>query len=235
MGILYFFCVEHCNRLGWKKEFGLPTQMAMEAIGIRSYNTYIKTLHELVDYGFIIMVEKSKNQYSSNIIALSNFDKALDKAPTKALDKAMIKHLTKHSESTYQSNDSINKHITINIEPINKEHSYVGETSSPQRAPIKKAKKHYLEFNPEDYEPALIEKYNKFNEWIDTRLPNIRHIENQITIDEYQKIIEANIPKQVLTDKFEYLANTEAYWKGKSKKNSVYLTITTWIRNDSKR
>lgn len=31
------------------------------------------------------MIERSKNQYSSNIIALSDFDKALDKA----LDKAM--------------------------------------------------------------------------------------------------------------------------------------------------
>ena len=27
---LYFFAIEHCNRLGWKKKFGLPTTMAME-------------------------------------------------------------------------------------------------------------------------------------------------------------------------------------------------------------
>jgi hypothetical protein len=104
---LYFFIIEHCNRLGWKEKFGLPTTMAKEAIGIRSYNTYIKTLNDLVEFGFIKMIEKSKNQYSSNIIALSNFDKALDKA----LDKAMIKHTTKQSEST----SSIIKHITKNI------------------------------------------------------------------------------------------------------------------------
>lgn len=107
---LYFFCIEHCNRLGWKKNFGLPTTMAKEAIGIRSYNTYINTLNDLVEFGFINMIEKSKNQYSSNIIALSKFDKALDKA----LDKAFIKHDTKQSESTIQSIDSINKPITIN-------------------------------------------------------------------------------------------------------------------------
>jgi hypothetical protein len=111
-GILYFFCIEHCNRLGWKKEFGLPTTMAKEAIGIRSYNTYINTLNDLVEWGFIILVEKSKNQYSSNIIALSNFNKAHDKA----LDKAMLKHMTKQSESTIQSISSIDKqynNITI--------------------------------------------------------------------------------------------------------------------------
>src|SRR5690554_7901546 len=77
---LYMFCIEHCNRLGWKKKFGLPTTMAKEAIGIRSYNTYIKTLNDLVEFGFIKIIEKSKNQYSSNIVALSNFDKARDRA-----------------------------------------------------------------------------------------------------------------------------------------------------------
>jgi len=110
---LYFFAIEHCNRLGWKEKFGLPTTMAMEAIGIKSYNTYINTLNELIEFGFLIMVEKSKNQYSSNIIALSNFDKAT----TKALDKAMIKHSTKQGESI----DSINKQI--NKEQENKETS----------------------------------------------------------------------------------------------------------------
>jgi hypothetical protein len=107
---LYFFCIEHCNRLGWKEKFGLPTTMAKEAIGIRSYNTYIKTLNQLVEFGFIKMVDKSKNQYSSNIIALSENNKALNKA----LDKALIKHKTKQRESTQQSIDSIDKQLTIN-------------------------------------------------------------------------------------------------------------------------
>jgi len=110
---LYFFAIEHCNRLGWKKEFGLPTTMTMEAIGIRSYNTYINTFTDLESFGFIKVIEKSKNQYSSNIIALSNFDKALDKA----LDKAFIKHNAKQSESTKQSISSIDKQS--NQEQIN--------------------------------------------------------------------------------------------------------------------
>jgi hypothetical protein len=107
---LYFFIIEHCNRLGWKAKFGLPTTMVKEAIGIRSYNTYINTLNDLVDFGFVVMIEKSKNQYSSNIVALSNFDKAHDKA----LDKALIKHTTKQVESI----DSINKQETRNKEQV---------------------------------------------------------------------------------------------------------------------
>lgn len=115
---LYFFCIEHCNRLGWKQKFGLPTTMAKEAIGIHSYNTYIKTLNDLIEWGFINLIEKSKNQYSSNIIELSKFNKALDKA----LDKALINHVTKQVKSTEQSNSSINKQETtkqINYKQLN--------------------------------------------------------------------------------------------------------------------
>ena len=132
---LYFFAIEHCNRLGWKSKFGLPTTMAKDAIGIRSYNTYISTLTDLVDWGFIIMVERSKNQYSSNIIALSKFDKARDKA----LDKALIKHTTKQSESTVQSIDSIIKQITskqINKEQAIEIYKAIKETYQPKQ-PIK--------------------------------------------------------------------------------------------------
>ena len=110
---LYMFCIEHNNRMGWKTKYGLPTTMAMEAIGIKSYNTYKKTFDDLIKFGFIKLIESSKNQYSSNIIALSISDKALDKA----LDKATAKHYTKQLQSTIQStgesNDSIDIHNTI--------------------------------------------------------------------------------------------------------------------------
>ena len=104
---VYFFAIEHCNRLGWKRNFGLPTTMVMEAVGIRSYNTYKKTFDELEEFGFLNVIERSKNQYSSNIVALSFSDKALDKA----LDNALMKHGSKQSESTEQSIDSIIKQI----------------------------------------------------------------------------------------------------------------------------
>ena len=102
---LYFFAIEHCNRLGWKENFGLPTTMVMEAVGIKSYSTYKKALNCLVEWGFIKMVSKSKNQYSSNIVALVKNTKAT----TKALDKALSKHSTKHSTKHCEYNKTKNK------------------------------------------------------------------------------------------------------------------------------
>ena len=96
---MYFFIIEHCNRLGWKEKFGLPTIMVKDAIGIRNFRTYANTLNNLVEWGFIIMIEKSKNQYSSNIVAIVKNAKAHTIAPTKALDKAMQKQLQKQSNS----------------------------------------------------------------------------------------------------------------------------------------
>lgn len=105
---IYFFAVEHCNRLGWRDKFGFPTQMAMDAIGIKKHQTYIKYFNDLVDWGFFIMIERSKNQYSSNIISLVN---ALPKNG-EALDKAIIKHGAKQIASIGQSNSSIDKQLT---------------------------------------------------------------------------------------------------------------------------
>ena len=106
---IYFFAVEHCNRLGWKVKFGLPTAMVLDAIGVKSYSVYKKCFDDLAEWGFFDVLEYSKNQYSANIIALKENCKALDKA----LDKAMVKHVSKQVESTYQSNSTIDKHITI--------------------------------------------------------------------------------------------------------------------------
>lgn len=116
---IYSFAIEHCNRLGWKPKFGFPTSMAMEATGIKSYSVFKKHFDDLVNYGFILLITASKNQYSSNVIALKENYKAHDKA----LDKALIKHTSKQvqstCESTIQSIDSINKQV-YNIQ-INKE------------------------------------------------------------------------------------------------------------------
>lgn len=115
---LYFYIIEQCNRLGWKEKFGLPTDVAKEAIGIKNYRTYVNALNDLIEFGFIKMIEKSKNQHTSNVVAIVKNTKA----HTKALDKAIPKHIQKQSQSTYKSKVTINKHITIeqlNIKPIN--------------------------------------------------------------------------------------------------------------------
>lgn len=111
---VYTFAVEHCNRLGWKEKFGFPTEMAKDAIGIKSYKTYIATLMDLVDWGFIKMIERSRNQYSSNIVALVKNTKAL----TKALAKASSKHVSKQVQPTGESNSTIDKPVTNKLRTI---------------------------------------------------------------------------------------------------------------------
>ena len=113
---IYFFALEHCNRLGWKDKFGFPSQMAMEAIGVKNWKTYSAGLNELVDFGFIKMIETSKNQYSSNIIAIVKNTKAHTKALDKALSKHGTKQLPKQDQSTVQSTVSIDKQETSNNE-----------------------------------------------------------------------------------------------------------------------
>lgn len=183
---MYFFAIEHCNRLGWKEKFGFPTAMAMEAIGIKSYNTFINTLKELVEFGFIQMVEKSKNQYSANIIALSNFNEAHNEA----LDKALIKHTTKQSESTVQSTgesiDSIDKQIYNNTnlpiyhldnsisEKIENAISEIpNELVNPEPDKRKKvAQKKEKYFNKDDFKKKLLDlgvEEKHANDWIQIR------------------------------------------------------------------
>ncbi|MDT0641241.1 hypothetical protein RM553_00220 [Zunongwangia sp. F363] len=106
---IYFFAIERCNRLGWKAEFGFPTDLAMEALGIKNYRTYIRALQDLVDWGFIRWIQKSSNQYTANVIALVKNTEA----PAKALDNALSLHSTKQ----VQSIASINKQL--NHKPIN--------------------------------------------------------------------------------------------------------------------
>ena len=101
---IYFFAIERCNRLGWKEEFGFPTNLAMEALGIKNYKTYIRSLQVLVDWGFVKWIQKSKNQYTANIIALVKNDNA----PNKALDKALSNHHTKQVQSIASINKQLN-------------------------------------------------------------------------------------------------------------------------------
>ena len=108
---LYFYIVDLWNRLGQKEKIGLPTAATMEALEIGSYNTYKLALNELIGFGFIKLIENSKNQHHSKIIALSKIDRTsggyLDTAISisdKAGDKA-------GDEATDKATDTIDKQL----------------------------------------------------------------------------------------------------------------------------
>lgn len=196
---LYFFIIEHCNRLGWKDKFGLPTTMAMEALGIRSYKTYKKTLTDLTEFGFVEMVEISKNQYSSNIVALVNFTKAL----TKALDKALAKHSIKHIPKQVQSNDSIDKQVTINKEQENNEQGG----------------------KPPTHTPNEILFFKNFQDFIKNDASNVGKMKEPFTIVEYLKLKETFTSKQI-KDLILNMGNSKPLL---SKNISAYRTFLNWM------
>lgn len=111
---MYFYILDLWNRLGNKKEFGLPTSATMEMLEIGSYNTYKKTLSDLVSFGFIKVVSESKNQHVSKIVAISKIDKATDEALDKALDRAT-------DEATDKALDSIDKLRNLEIKKLRNE------------------------------------------------------------------------------------------------------------------
>lgn len=111
-GVLYLYCVELCNSLGWPKTFGLPAAIAMAATGIKSYNTYAKAFKELIKIGAIRLISKSQNQYSANIIALSDFNGAIDIATDSAVIKA-------HREAPYCANETYKNKQQQAMKPIN--------------------------------------------------------------------------------------------------------------------
>ena len=119
---IFFFSVEHCNRLWWKEKFWFPTSMVMEAIWVKKWKTYKNAFDELVEWGFIIEIEKSKNQYSSCIISIWSAYDQKDKAQVKALDKALSKHSQKQGQST----------VDINIQETRnkKQETYIWATRS---------------------------------------------------------------------------------------------------------
>jgi hypothetical protein len=80
----------------------------MECLGIGSYNTYKKTLNDLVRFGFVRVTLDSKNQHSSKRVALSKYDEATDKAVDKATDEAVDKAV-----------DTIDKLIQTDINSTN--------------------------------------------------------------------------------------------------------------------
>jgi len=92
-GIIYFFAIDQNNRFGWKEKFGFPALHAMEATGIKSKNTYYKAFNELVEWEFIKIVKKSKNQNTANIIsipAVLKFKSAHNTLAKSTLDLANI-------------------------------------------------------------------------------------------------------------------------------------------------
>lgn len=210
---LYFYIIDLWNRLGQKEKFGLPTAVTMECLGIGSYNTYKRNLNDLIDFGFILLIQESKNQHQSKVIALSKFDKAtdkaLDKAHIKATDKA-TDDIDKQYNNEQKNNNIINNNNEIiqnfNFSEVLKFESpeWIESVSMQQKISIDEVQKKIDEF--ELFLKTIEKKHDSKKEFI-SHFVNwlgknslIANTENPIKKKNYNfdstRIIETNTRKQ---------------------------------------
>lgn len=183
------FCwiIELNNRLGWKSEFGLPTNESMEGLSIGSKATYLQVISDLSEWGFIKIIKPSKNQFQAMIISICRTEN--DTAHTTALDTALVRQEVRHWNGTIHGIVPIDK-------PLN------NETSKPinQETIIKKEVLNFVDFG--FFEPLIKrwldykksqhnEKY-KSQDTLNTFVKKLIELSNgQFEIAE--KIIEASI------------------------------------------
>ncbi|MGD1842285.1 MAG: hypothetical protein ACFB0B_15515 [Thermonemataceae bacterium] len=170
---LYMFYIDKWNRCGQKEKFSVTTSEAMDAIGVRSRKTISKAFKSLIEWGFVKVVTKAKNQNSCNIISLAQKMSKQEDSKRTALDKSTMqnesacvnfaqareqqvhKQMPKHGNSTVTGTGTINKQV-------NKETSKqlkVGETSKEK---------------PEDLELPFsdLKFQNAYLNWIKMRREN---------------------------------------------------------------
>lgn len=91
---IYLWIVELNNRMGWKKEFWVPSHDTCDWLSIWNKNTYLSAIKDLEKWGFIRIVKESKNQFSATIVTICRIKS--DTATTTALDTALIQQSTRH-------------------------------------------------------------------------------------------------------------------------------------------
>lgn len=204
---IYFFAIERCNRMGWKENFSFPTDLAMEALGIRNYKTYIRALEALVNWNFIQWIQRSKNQYTANVIALVKNTKAPPNPQSKALDKAMSGHCIKQVQSIASIDKQLNHKPTnlLNKETLNK--------------------RPFLKIDPSEIPKKQLNSYQwafKFQQLFLKNLKNrgapTKKVESasfQYCLSPIRLMLEKDgVSKDQLQLAYEILNGSEEFWKG---------------------
>lgn len=68
--VIYFYCVYQWSVNQYNNKFQLQSKHAMIATGIKKHQTFSKAFKQLVEWGFVNIIEKCNNQYTQNIIKL---------------------------------------------------------------------------------------------------------------------------------------------------------------------
>lgn len=95
---VYFALLNRANKTGWKDSFAIILIDLQEDCGICSRTTMLKVLSKLEEYGFVVTISKTNNQYKNRVIRLP--------LNGKHVESTWIP-LEKHVETTWTHNKTI--------------------------------------------------------------------------------------------------------------------------------
>jgi len=142
---IFLWCIELNNRMGWKSEFGLPTNSTMEGLSIGNKATYLNALKDLHNWGFIEIIKESKNQYQACIIRICSEKCHYENATP--LDSALIQHSTQHS-------DGIGSSTSVSIVPIDK------QINKQTKKQVNNDKSYFKNWTQEDFENDITKNHD---------------------------------------------------------------------------
>lgn len=159
---MYFYLVHINNSLGWRESFTITSTHAMNHLGIGAFNTYKNTIDKLEEHGLIIIVERSKNQFTCTRIALLKL--------LKANTKASSKQLTKRVESIVENKVSIHKTLLNDIDLLNNKDFFAENENQDSQSFNLGLHNWFVKATPEEFS----ERINKFkDEHPDSGYPEI--------------------------------------------------------------
>lgn len=220
MGLLYLYLVEICNRLGWRETFGITSGECRAAISVSSYNTYQDALHRLVRYGFVEIVEKSKNQYSPTIVKLINVeDQGGEHVASSNFGYANFGY-AKNDRASKESEDVIvvgpsvgpSKNDNATETFINNKHKTINS----------------IENNTDCLSVEICDEFKDFEDWILNNAPNVSKMKEPFTRAQFEKLF-SEYDQDLIYQKLEAMHN---YSPLLTKCRSANLTIRNWLRRD---
>jgi len=218
---LYFWIVERANASGWKKAIDVQTEKSMECLGVTDWRTYKNALQFLADHNFIAWLEKSKNQYTCNRVAIvlkegetcdsyrnayANNAEPHAEAIAEAIAEAYAEPYVKAIAEALQS--YINLKTNKPIKPKNKK--------TPPAAPVDDL----FEGLPEGF----TDTWEKFQKLYLEKYPAVAKLEKQLTPKELHALLQ-EYSKGEISSTLEAMEN----YKKVGNYRSVYLTLKKWI------
>jgi len=225
-GILFLWCIEKANRLGWAEEFQLPSDEAAAACGAADRETILKAIDDLESWGFIKVIQQAKNRFTARWIKVISEEIQLNGS----LKSAILYHPKKPDARPDAKSDAkpdampilksvlfqpiINNKTNETLKLINKDFENFWNAYGKKRG-LKKCLVKWEQLSREDHTAIMIHIPNYVHS-----TPNIQYRKDPLTYlngegwkDDIIQISEGTIKSQ------KHIINVNEKWKAENEKN----------------